>query len=155
MFTVTERIEPGTLALVSGWGYEVENGETSKVLQKVLLPMISKSMCAKVFRKYDRTFPTSMPRGSICTFSPKGDRDACNGDSGGPLAIDGKLAGIVSWGVGCALKDAPGVYTEVSHYTKWINASMKKYVGYEDDELENEDYEQNYEDDDYYYDYES
>ena len=52
-----------------------------------------------------------------------GGSDACIGDSGGGLVCDGVLAGIVSFGKGCALADYPGVYTEVMEYTGWIEAN--------------------------------
>jgi len=45
---------------------------------------------------------------------------ACQGDSGGPMSCNGKLAGIVSYGAGCAAAGYPGVYTNVSYYNSWI-----------------------------------
>lgn len=46
------------------------------------------------------------------------------GDSGGPLAINNELAGITSWGFGCARPVAPGVYTNVAIYVNWINEKL-------------------------------
>lgn len=53
-------------------------------------------------------------------------RDACFGDSGGPIVRVGTntssatLVGVVSWGIGCGRAGYPGVYTNVSHYMEWI-----------------------------------
>ena len=61
-------------------------------------------------------------------------KDTCQGDSGGPLLEpkfdrDGypryELAGITSWGIGCAL-GFPGVYTRVSNYVDWIEKVVQK-----------------------------
>lgn len=54
-----------------------------------------------------------------------GDADSCTGDSGGPLVFRPEEGppvqiGIVSWGLGCARRDAPGIYARVAHYKDWI-----------------------------------
>ncbi|PIO33179.1 hypothetical protein AB205_0151920 [Aquarana catesbeiana] len=52
------------------------------------------------------------------------------GDSGGPLSSvesNGKvyLAGIVSWGEGCARRNKPGIYTKVTAMRDWITQNAK------------------------------
>ena len=67
----------------------------------------------------------------ICAGLADGARDACNGDSGGPLFAvrDGEpvQVGIVSWGEGpmdaaaaCGHANAYGVYTRLANYRDWI-----------------------------------
>lgn len=70
----------------------------------------------------------------VCAGTPDGARDACNGDSGGPLFMrgpDGKpmQVGVVSWGEGpfdaqarCGYQNAYGVYTRLGNYRDWIKA---------------------------------
>jgi len=58
-----------------------------------------------------------------------GGKDTCQGDSGGPLYYSDTInstskfvvAGITSYGFGCAVAGYPGIYTRVSYYIDWIN----------------------------------
>ena len=44
------------------------------------------------------------------------------GDSGGPLVSQGSQAGIVSWGIPCAV-GRPDVWARVSSHRDWIVAN--------------------------------
>ena len=61
----------------------------------------------------------------ICAGTDGWNHDTCQGDSGGPLSVSvsgvNQLAGITSWGSGCAWL-SPGVYTKVSNYANWIDS---------------------------------
>lgn len=54
---------------------------------------------------------------------------ACVGDSGGPLIVEAadrsdRLAGIASFGSGCAVAEPVTVYTRVAAYSAWIAATI-------------------------------
>lgn len=81
------------------------------------------------------TMSDPLTQNMICAGTTSGERDACNGDSGGPLFVNGDggatQVGIVSWGEGpmdagaaCGHANAYGVYTRLGNYTDWIAAAM-------------------------------
>ncbi|CEJ81187.1 hypothetical protein VHEMI01331 [[Torrubiella] hemipterigena] len=103
----------GDIGLVSGWGTEGEkNPDLASTLQSVQVPVIDRAQCAKMYQSgsYHDTVTDRM----FCASVPEGGKDSCSGDSGGPFIVNGKLAGIVSWGEGCARADAPGVYGNIA-----------------------------------------
>ncbi|XP_076065493.1 trypsin-1-like [Oratosquilla oratoria] len=106
--------------IVTGWGALVEGGSSPDTLQKVTVGVITDDECNKAYG--------NIVSSELCAGVPGGGKDACQGDSGGPLACfsNGKhyLAGIVSWGYGCARPNYPGVYAEVSHFIPWISANV-------------------------------
>ncbi|MFI9330862.1 S1 family peptidase [Kitasatospora sp. NPDC052868] len=107
----TEPYAPGTRAQVFGWGDTTGTGNYSPTLRGVEVPIIADQTCAHAYPGgQDGRFDA---RGMVCAGEEKGGRDACQGDSGGPLVVGGRLAGLVSWGTGCAEAAHPGVYTRI------------------------------------------
>lgn len=51
-------------------------------------------------------------------------RDSCQDDSGGGLTINGRVLGIVSFGIGCGRPTYPGAYTNVAPYRNWIDEKI-------------------------------
>ncbi|XP_055372550.1 trypsin 3A1-like isoform X2 [Condylostylus longicornis] len=109
--------------LIAGWGLTNENiGKLSKILRSVTVNIYNSTDCTRYLTGY--AFTANM----FCAGDVNGGKDSCQGDSGGPLSSNGKLYGIVSWGVGCGRRGLPGVYTSVPQHRTWINNIMSKYA---------------------------
>lgn len=109
-----EKVEPETPTVVTGWG-ETKSSPFNGRLQMIVIPTISIESCREAYN-----FTKIPVEGRICAMTPDGSKDSCQGDSGGPMVVDKQLVGIVSWGIDCAVKGNPGIYTEVQHYRDWI-----------------------------------
>ena len=119
-------------AFIAGWGAVNDGSDGSpqqfpSELRGAFVRMVPGSDCGDFFPDY-RGFTDST---NICAGVPEGGIDSCQGDSGGPMyRITGDslpvtaVAGITSWGIGCANAENPGVYTNVAAYIDWIEARV-------------------------------
>lgn len=115
LYDVEEESKAGVMAVVTGWGKTSQGSPIQ--LQTVSMPIVSKEICNEAYKNFG-----GLPKAQICAaYYGEGGKDACDGDAGGPLTIEGRLAGIVSWGNGCAKPDFPGVYTEIAAHRDWID----------------------------------
>ncbi|CAL1260800.1 unnamed protein product [Larinioides sclopetarius] len=91
---------------------------------EVSLPIITNKQCESMYKQAG--FVEDIPDIFICAGYVNGGKDSCEGDSGGPMVLqesDGRwiLAGVISWGIGCAMPNQPGVYTRITKFSEWIN----------------------------------
>ncbi|XP_070493415.1 serine proteinase stubble [Chironomus tepperi] len=119
----TEDLLVGENATLTGWGRLSEGGTLPSVLQEVTVPIVSNDRCKSMFLRAGRH--EFIPEIFLCAGHDLGKFDSCQGDSGGPLQVKGKdghyfLAGIISWGIGCAEPNLPGVCTRISKFVPWI-----------------------------------
>ncbi|XP_041030322.1 suppressor of tumorigenicity 14 protein homolog isoform X2 [Carcharodon carcharias] len=114
----THSFPVGKSVWVTGWGKLKEDGYEAKVLQKAELRIIKRPIC-------NTLLSSTVTSRMLCAGFLSGGIDACQGDSGGPMSsVEGNgrvfLAGIVSWGDGCARRNKPGVYTKAAKFRQWI-----------------------------------
>jgi secreted trypsin-like serine protease len=115
---------PGILATVAGWGLTRESGQISNVLRHVGVQIVSNPVC-----NGPQSYSGSITDEMFCAGFVEGGKDSCQGDSGGPFMVfSGQggflLAGVVSWGEGCARPNKFGVYTRLWIYSDWIKQQM-------------------------------
>lgn len=115
---------PSVDSVTAGWGYLREGSwKISDILQKVTVPLVATEECNK---SYNGEITDRM----LCAGLEQGGKDSCQGDSGGPLIVhdaeknESVLAGVVSWGEGCARPVKYGVYSKVNSVIEWIRTTI-------------------------------
>lgn len=99
-----------------------------QTLQKLKVPIIDSDVCSRLY--WRGAGQGAITEDMLCAGYLEGERDACLGDSGGPLMcqVDDAwlLAGIISWGEGCAERDRPGVYTSLPAHRSWVQRFVQR-----------------------------
>ena len=114
---------PGTNARIIGWGTTSEGGSSPTILQKANVPIVSLNTANQYYGDLDSSnLPAGYSGGGV---------DTCQGDSGGPLLVaDGlggwKVAGVVSFGDGCARAGVYGIYSNVATLSSWITSTINE-----------------------------
>lgn len=118
----------GDTTTVMGWGDTDIRDNVSKlsdVLMKADVRVMSNSDCEKSSGRvggYYDTYNDQITSSMLCAKANR--KDSCQGDSGGPLVHGNQQVGVVSWGIGCASADFPGVYARVSSAHNWIEKEV-------------------------------
>ncbi|NDD92566.1 serine protease [bacterium] len=120
--SISDNESSAPASTTAGWGTLKESGSPATVLQKVTVPLVSKKNCSS-------GYPGEITDRMICAGLKAGGKDSCQGDSGGPLVVlDAQdrpfLAGVVSWGEGCARPRKYGVYSKVNAEIDWIRNTL-------------------------------
>jgi secreted trypsin-like serine protease len=135
---------PGATVTVTGWG-AVWDPEDKNVLamlsqltagadlgdklnyplklHQVEIQVMDNESCKSLFQSSS----TEIVDSSICALQPGSRKNACYGDSGGPLMASPKPRTFVQVGVvsrGCGNMDLPNIYTRVSSFSDWIASTM-------------------------------
>ncbi|XP_061613075.1 serine protease 27 isoform X1 [Phyllopteryx taeniolatus] len=112
---------------VTGWGNIRNSIPLPGVgpLQEVQVPIISQASCRAMYQMEQVDILYDM----ICAGYQEGGKDSCQGDSGGPLVcqmVNGTWvqAGVVSFGLGCAEANQPGVYARLTSYSSFIRDNV-------------------------------
>uniref|UniRef100_A0A8C7X2A3 trypsin n=1 Tax=Oryzias sinensis TaxID=183150 RepID=A0A8C7X2A3_9TELE len=96
----------------------LSDGPRVNRLQEVNVSILAFDVCNEYYK--GRIMPSM-----FCAGKDQGGLDACQGDSGGPLSCftgtRHKLAGVVSWGVGCGRARKPGVYSKLQQHILWMS----------------------------------
>jgi secreted trypsin-like serine protease len=112
---------------ILGWGQISEASLRQQTkLRFATVPAVPDEACAADYRKAGVEL---VPDQQLCA-GGKG-ADTCQGDSGGPMVRPNNKGewvqvGIVSWGLGCARADYPGVYTQISTFRAQIRAATRQ-----------------------------
>lgn len=97
------------------------------------VPVLDHRYCKDALKRSGHGNPDRQINDGVICAGVEGGKNACFGDSGGPLIIplhvNGQFPyyqiGVVSWGVPVAKEGMPTVYTSVQYHAPWIHWMLR------------------------------
>ncbi|XP_076806561.1 mannan-binding lectin serine protease 2-like [Clavelina lepadiformis] len=123
----------GKRGVVAGWGRTTESGRLAQWLQMVRVPFVSRVVCLEAYERQSQKLQlfryVQITQNHFCAGFEDKSKDACDGDSGGPLMFRDDdtskwyLSGIVSFGTtfNSCRAYVIGVYTTVGNYIEFLD----------------------------------
>jgi len=114
---------------VAGWGV-TEKGRAALALKKAKVQYVALERCLRKAKNDNWVEGNS----NFCAYDPDQEQDSCQGDSGGPLFTIDKnngqayVHGLVSFGAEACATGIPSVYTNIPHFTHWIQTKTQRSV---------------------------
>ncbi|XP_063604573.1 serine proteinase stubble-like [Penaeus indicus] len=105
------------------------------ILRQLSVPVHKEADCRDTLRNVTRSEILASSDSFLCA-GGTGDGSACYStmDGGSPLACEAGgrwfLAGLVSWTRDCTVPGTPNVYTRVSSFTNWLQATHLRMMGF-------------------------
>ncbi|OWZ05253.1 Serine protease trypsin-like protein [Phytophthora megakarya] len=112
-------VKVGQIVTKLGWYNTAGQGQNAVELQRADVELISNEECSNQIFVDDS---------KMCS-RPIGTQNACTGDYGGPVIVEGSggdiLVGMVSWGDDCGNPGYPSSYSRISVGREWIDAIIR------------------------------
>lgn len=109
----------GKECYVTGWGHTQWRGTKPDILREAKVKLVHEDTC-----NAEKSYGGAIHNRALCAGFEEGGVDACQYDSGGPLACQHEglwyLTGVVSWGHNCGHPHKYGVYADMQVMTDWV-----------------------------------
>lgn len=118
--------EAGKECYVTGWGHTQWKGPKPDVLREAKVRLVHVDVC-----NHEKSYKGSIHGRALCAGFERGGVDACQFDSGGPLACEHEgrwyLTGVVSWGHQCGEPHKYGVYADMQVMNEWVEQTIAQH----------------------------
>ncbi|KAM9095157.1 polyserase-2-like [Sarcophilus harrisii] len=124
----------GASCWATGWGHVQERVpqslQSGLILQQLEMKIIGPKECQCLFNyKGPLNVTVKLLPTMLCAGYKEGKRGPCQGDTGGPLVCEEQgqwfLAGVASFGQGCARRNRPEVFANVVTFENWIRERVE------------------------------
>ncbi|XP_058811492.1 trypsin alpha-3-like [Topomyia yanbarensis] len=105
-----------------GWGAPSASGPLNPTQRTITVPIMAIVECNVATVHNFRILTTMICAGSLAA-TPN---TTCQGNIGGGIYCNGRLTGVLIFGLACGAANQPGVYVDIRQYRQWIEAQFSR-----------------------------